>query len=1457
MTISRTAPEVPGRSWVRRNARSDHPETAAGEPAGTAGPAARDADADAASTRASRRWFLLVWAVALVIFMATDRGRMTFDTKLGVDIDAARFFARLWPLWNPLEWFGTLQNQYVGYAIPMAPFFLAGQLLHAPVWIIERLWLSLLVAVGFLGLARLAAALRIGTDASRIVAGVVFALWPTFTIVIGSTSATALPGLLAPWAVLPLVTAARRRRPALQTAARSGTAVLLMGGVNATVTICALILPAFYLVTHFRGRERRSLCLWWVLAVAAATSWWAIPLLLQGRYAYNFLPYVEQSATTTQYMSAAAFLRGAGNWTAYFNLGTPWLSAGWAVVTSPLAIAASAVASAVGLYGLARSDMPGRTWLRVSAGVAAVAALAGYWGPLGGPLHSTVDELLNGSLAPFRSVYKLEPVVAAALTLGIAHAVGRWSQQALRTGYRSRPVAARILIAPVIAAVLAGLALPYLTGQILQPGSFSQVPSYWSAVAAFLAARSPTETALVVPADTHGTYLWGDPIDDPLEPLASSPWAERGLVPYGGAGSQVFLETAESAIESGQQVPGLAAYLDRAGIRYVVVRNDLSPYMIGYTPPELVHQTLALSGFRRVAAFGPEITGAQTSPGAPQEVQTYLPKYPAVEVFQADDPADSAASPVAALPVSKTVLVNGGPDSLLQLEGQGVIGNQPTVIAGDPVDGRPALWAITDGQRRADNAFGLVNSNVSYTYTASQTNPVDDPLGDAGGQPRQILPVPAAGHQTVAVLSGAAQVTASSAGSWLYEQPQYDPANAFDGNPATSWVEASPTTPVGQWIQITFDRTMDLPASIGIQLLDDGLSRPIANQLQVSTAAGKVASVVTPTSATQRIAVRPGPSRWLRITIAGASNVISGFPGAGIRDVLIPGVKVTTYLRPPEDPAGRAAPAVAYSFRQAPPSLSATAAGTAESLPLARTFSVPAAETLRVTAAAVPVQGPALTALLDRVDPPARSQIRVTASSTWDSLPELGPSSLLSGSATAPWIAGSPDGVIQLSWRGDRRIAVLVVQPAYGFPTSPSQVQISSPAGTREANVELGGVVPVVPPLTTNQMSISLAEPGGSGQQLPLALSRLSVPALRGMHVAAPDPSARFSLGCGQGPSVTVDGRRYRTAVSGTVSELAGGLPVSLRLCTAGAALSLGAGSHRLLAAPSSLLTVTDLTLRGGTGAATASSDGTAAARAVRVLAWQPDSRAVRMGPGAASYLEVHQNANPGWVATLDGRRLESATLDGWQQAFVVPAGAGGVVTMTFAPATWYHIGLILSGLAVICLLIVAAGWRRWMPYLARYRRGPAAQPTAASTARFRHRAPRRPAAIRPWIGVLAVCVLIALVGGPVALAVPVLAVIGVRWPRLLPGIAAAAMLGAGAVAATTAHPTAMGSGAFAATAQVCALVALAAALVPAVKIPAATSIFGVRLAGPGKPADDGLQALKPASLPRAERMLR
>src|SRR5262249_61509582 len=111
---------------------------------------------------------------------------------------------------------------------------------------------------------------------------------------------------------------------------------------------------------------------------------WLGPMLVQAKYSYNFLPYVEQAATTTGTMSAASFLRGAGNWTAYLNLGQPWLHAGWVMVAYPVAIMAAAIAAGTGLLGLSRRHLPGGGRLRRRLGAAALVAPPAYSAPLRG-----------------------------------------------------------------------------------------------------------------------------------------------------------------------------------------------------------------------------------------------------------------------------------------------------------------------------------------------------------------------------------------------------------------------------------------------------------------------------------------------------------------------------------------------------------------------------------------------------------------------------------------------------------------------------------------------------------------------------------------------------------------------------------------------------------------------------------------------------------------------------------------------------------------------------------------------------------------------------------------------------------------------------------------------------------------------------------------------------------------
>ncbi|CAM5652797.1 hypothetical protein SHIRM173S_05642 [Streptomyces hirsutus] len=467
--------------------------------------------------------------------------------------------------WQDQGSFGGVNNQYVGYLWPMLPFYWLCDLVQLPVWLAERLWFSLIVSVAFWGALRLAERLRVGNGTSRLLAATAYALWPLFTTVIGSTSAAALPGALLPWVLLPLT---NERYTARVAALRSALLVPFMGGVNAASTLASLLPVGLYLLSRPPGPRRWKLIAWWAPAVAVATAWWWIPLLLLGVYGENFLPYVETAQTTTDTMAATEALRGAGNWVGYLHFGEAWLPAGWTVASSVLVIVCSALAAGLGLAGLARRDLPERRWLVLTVLVTVLVLLAGYGGAFGGPFHSVVQGWLDGWLSPFRNIYKFQTGLALALVLGLAHlvAVAARSRTADTASGAGRRVRGRRLT-PLVAAVLIlpGLAWPYLNGSILNPGSFQEIPKYWQATADWLEENSPDSRALVVPATAHGIHTWGSTIDQPLDVVADSLWAQRDYVPFGTPGNRRAMDAVEQALLTGAEVPGLADYLSRRG----------------------------------------------------------------------------------------------------------------------------------------------------------------------------------------------------------------------------------------------------------------------------------------------------------------------------------------------------------------------------------------------------------------------------------------------------------------------------------------------------------------------------------------------------------------------------------------------------------------------------------------------------------------------------------------------------------------------------------------------------------------------------------------------------------------------------------------------------------------------------------------------------------------------------
>ncbi|WP_030239180.1 alpha-(1-_3)-arabinofuranosyltransferase domain-containing protein [Streptomyces sp. NRRL S-455] len=1337
----------------------------------------------------SRRWLLGFWAVVFVLFLVVQPGRQTFDTKLGVTVDPGRFLADLGQLWHDRAGFGGIQDQYVGYLWPMLPFYWLCDLVRLPVWLAERLWLSVVVSVAFWGALRLAERLRVGSGASRLLGAVAYALWPVFTTVIGSTSAAALPGAFLPWVLLPLTNEKYAARVA---ALRSALLVPFMGGVNASATLASLLPAGLYLLSRPPGPRQRKLIAWWTPAVIVVTAWWWVPLLLLGVYGENFLPYIETSQTTTDTMSASEALRGAGNWVAYLHFGEAWLPAGWAVASSVVVIVCSALAAGLGLAGLARRDMPERRWLVLTVLVTALVLLAGYGGAFGAPFHGVVQDWLDGWLSPFRNIYKFQTGLALALVLGLAHLVGVAAETR-----GARPVRGRRL-APLLAAVLIlpGLLWPYLNGSILNPGSFQKLPAYWQATADWLERESPDSRALVVPATAHGVYTWGSPIDQPLDVLAESRWAQRDYVPFGTPGNRRAMDAVEQALLTGSEVPGLADYLSRAGLYYVVVRNDLDPDQIGYVPTATVKRTLEQSGYQRVTGLGPVMTGGRIAQDAPLQVEGLYPRQRAVEIYRPAGRDVLRPGQAGLMPVSDTAVVSGGPEALLPLASR--LRGRPAVLTGDnhPGLGTPAVQVVGDGMRRADTRFGLVNAGTSYTYTRDERN-APDGSQDPGEKPRQILPLEGADHQTVAELRGARSVTASSYGNWLFHLPQFDPVNAFDGNPDTAWTEGAPDTPDGQWLRIGFTGRYDMPSSFKVAPLPQGSVRAAATKVRVETEKGSKTSFLQPNGKTQRVKAPEGATRWMKLTIVDSVERRAGLTGAGFSEIDLPDVRVTRLLRLPGDADAATSAATVVSLHRASDPTGLSPTGTEAGLH--RRFTTPAAGTYEVRASAVPVPGEDLDRLLYEVAPEQQARIVATADSTAGLGAGLSARNLTDGDLTTAWIAGDRP-VIHLNWEGKQPVGELVLAPAGGLSTRASQVHISSPDGATIAGVDENGWVRF-PPITTDRLDITVTETApltlhnpvaDEDLRLPVGLTEAYVPSLDQHRTPQPDGTRKFSLPCGKGPDVALDGELYQTSAKGTVRDLTERRPVDVTLCRQGRAeteVELPSGEHRLEGGDAGPLTLTDVTLTRGTVPEAA-----AAGRELRVRDWLGDRREVTVGSGAASYLTTYENFNDGWKATLNGKELAPLRLDGWQQGWRIPAGAGGTVKLSYEPATTYDAGLIGSG-AGIAVLLGLALWRRRAP----------------------NPDPPQPAPPLPglWLGTVALTLVGVVIAGWFALLVPALALLAARRHTLLVPIAFVALAAAGIAAAIGAgEPVGAGEGAFGRLAQLLALIGLFAGLV-------------------------------------------
>lgn len=226
---------------------------------------------------ASSWWTTIVCLLLTGLVFAHASGRMLPDTNPGLQINPERLLRSGLSTWNAGVGAGAMSTPDISVLFPAAPFFALMHAIGLPAWIAQRLWWSLLITIAFIGVRKLGT--RIGVRyGSAATIGALF--YVCVLVTFGSVfthSAAALPMVMLPWMLAPLVDRdGRLSRPVVtRTAlARSALAVLLAGAANVAGTLAVLLVPFLWLVARSDGHRSRARSIArWLVTIVLATVW--------------------------------------------------------------------------------------------------------------------------------------------------------------------------------------------------------------------------------------------------------------------------------------------------------------------------------------------------------------------------------------------------------------------------------------------------------------------------------------------------------------------------------------------------------------------------------------------------------------------------------------------------------------------------------------------------------------------------------------------------------------------------------------------------------------------------------------------------------------------------------------------------------------------------------------------------------------------------------------------------------------------------------------------------------------------------------------------------------------------------------------------------------------------------------------------------------------------------------
>ncbi|WP_420453718.1 alpha-(1-_3)-arabinofuranosyltransferase domain-containing protein [Ilumatobacter sp.] len=758
-------------------------------------------------------------------------GLVPADSKLYVYLDPGRFLADTLTTFDPRQFGGWVPHQHIAYLWPTGPWFWVLERTGVADWVAHRLWIgSLLLAAG-LGVRWCARVLGSGPLAA-FAAGLVYQLSPYVLAYLSRTSVLLLPWAGLGWIVGCTILAAQRGRwryPALV-----ALIVATVGAVNATALAMIVPAPVLWLVHATWGGAigvRRALAtVARIAALCVAVSlWWVVMLVIQGRHGAEVLAFSESLAAVSFTSTSTEVVRGLGYWLFYVrDAWAPTTAASFEHLVRVRTVVENHLVILLGMVGIVATRWEHRRFAALLVGAGVVLGVGVH--PIDDPsplMSLLVGDGEGGVALALRSSTRAVPVLLLGAALGVAALVGAVpaARRPGRTGRAGAPWAR--LAAVAVIAVVAIDGLPALRGgRFVDPFLVrdQDPPAAWLNAAADLDARPDGYRVLQVPGAEFGAFGWGYTVDQPLPALTERPLLTRDLLPLGSPAAMDLLFALDDRIQSGAIEPAAVAGVSRfLGVDTVWIAGDVDFGRFRLARPEVVTDELTSPAAAAAGLVDP------VAYGDPAVMSSRLP---VVDAESVSDPRVGApVAPVTLVDVADPVPIERVKDTLVVLAGSGdgivdataagVLDGSEAVLysataAGSDPPRAPDRFVITDSNR--DRAHHWRSSQDVTGFTESGEPGSDLGTFESGDQRLDVFGDRSSAErgardrsdsQTVSIQEGPVTARASGYGEPFAYLPEHRPVMAIDGDPATAWVVADRSDPVGEWIELDVAEGID------------------------------------------------------------------------------------------------------------------------------------------------------------------------------------------------------------------------------------------------------------------------------------------------------------------------------------------------------------------------------------------------------------------------------------------------------------------------------------------------------------------------------------------------------------------------------------------------------------------------------------------------------------------------